>query len=130
MISAKAITLTGHYKTDIALGNKTLLADEPVENGGSDSGPTPTQLLVSALACCTSITLRMYADRKGIALTKIEVEVSLIKDAETSLSSIKREIKLEANLSDEQTLRFIQIANACPVSKLLSNETKINTTIV
>lgn len=127
MISAKAITGTAHYKTEISTGPHLFFADEPVDTGGTGQGPTPTQLLASSLACCTSITLRMYADRKSIAISNIEVNVMVEKEESGGEIYLKRSIKLTGTYTPEQEQRFLQIANACPVSKLLGNQTKIVT---
>ena len=66
-----------HYKTELVFGEERFLADEDKENGGQGFGPNPSAFLASALASCTAITLRMYADRKGFDVEKIEVWVTL-----------------------------------------------------
>lgn len=118
------------YQTTISNGKNTFFADEPEELGGKDTGLTPTEILLSSLGACTAITLKMYADRKQWDLQKIHVHLgsSQTKDGNTLLSTeIDRKISFEGNLDEEQRKRLIQIANSCPVHKILSNPIHIST---
>ncbi len=114
--------------------NHRLLADEPVKYGGSNLGPTPYDLLLMGLGACTSMTLRMYANRKKMALD--DIEVKLIHErihAEDCISCndkierITRTISLKGDLSDEQKQRLLAIADKCPVHRTLESDPKIVT---
>jgi putative redox protein len=118
----EAIARTGEqpYLTNIVTGGHDLVADEPEVLGGGNKGPTPNQLLASALASCTSITLKMYADRKGIDLGTIEVKVTMEENAEQKHNYLfHRVLKLEKEQDAAFMARLLTIAEACPVSKLL-----------
>jgi len=104
-------------------GKHTWLADEPESIGGGDRGPTPVSLLLSSLGACTSITLKMYAQRKGWPLT--DVHVALAMQTGDDGSTIDRQIVLIGELSEEQRERLLQIANACPVHKILTGSITI-----
>ena len=104
-------------------GKHTWLADEPEAVGGGDRGPTPVSLLLSSLGACTSITLKMYAQRKGWPLT--DVHVALAMQTGDDGSTIDRQIVLIGELSEEQRERLLQIANACPVHKILTGSITI-----
>ena len=128
--TAKAHIGKDHYRMVINAGKNSIIADEPLEHGGTDEGFNPYELLISALGACTCATLRMYADRKGIALDEIQVNLSLEKDEENNVTNIGREIKFIGNLSEDERQRLLVIANKCPVHKILSNPIHINTQLV
>jgi len=121
----------------IATGPHHLLADEPREFGGSDAGPTPYDLLLASLGACTSMTLRMYADRKKwplegvrVWLTHSRVHAKDCQDCETKegkIDRIERVLELNGNLSDQQRQRLVEIADRCPVSRTLATETEVKT---
>lgn len=123
-----AIIGQDHFRTEVIASGKTVIADEPEELGGTNSGPAPGEFLLISLASCTAITLRMYADRKKWDVSKIKVEVASEKiDNKTFF---KREISLEGNLEEDQRQRLLQIANACPVHKALTNPIEIDTRLI
>ena len=123
-----AIIGRDHFRTELITSGKTVIADEPEELGGTNSGPAPGEFLLISLASCTAITLRMYADRKQWDVSKIKVEVSSEKIDQTTF--FKREISLEGNLQDYQRQRLLQIAQACPVHKVLTNPIEIATVLI
>jgi putative redox protein len=107
-------------------------ADEPLASGGGNQGPTPYQLLLSSLGACTAITLRMYAARKGWALAAVTVELQFNPDGVPPAggNDIRRRITLGGDLSAEQRERLLQIANACPIHKVLSGELRVATALL
>ena len=118
------------YKIEIkSPSGNVLIADEPVANGGKDTGFSPKELLASALAACTSATLRMYADRKGWELEEVQVAINLEYNSSENKTVINRSIQFIGNLDDAQRSRLLAVANACPVHKILSNPIEINTSI-
>ncbi|MCY1514265.1 OsmC-like protein [compost metagenome] len=117
------------YKVEIkSTSGNTLIADEPVENGGKNLGFSPHELLISALAACTNATLRMYADRKQWDLQEVKTNIDLLADESGQKTILNRQIELIGNLSDEQKERLMTVANKCPLHKILSNPIEINTT--
>lgn len=112
----------GRYQQEVRAGQHRLIADEPVSMGGADAGPAPFDFLMSGLGACTSMTLRMYAERKELPLTRISVELSHEK---IELDGVKRDqitrrLRLTGDLSQEQRQRLLEIAGKCPVHKALS----------
>lgn len=114
-----------HFRTEIITSGKVVVADEPEELGGTNEGPAPGEFLLISLASCTAITIRMYADRKKWPVEKITVEVDFEKIDNKTI--FNRELQLEGDLTDEQRTRLLQIANACPVHKTLTNPIEIQT---
>jgi putative redox protein len=117
-----------HYRTELFIAGHTVIADEPQELGGTNLGPSPGQFLMLSLASCTAITLRMYADRKKWSVDKIKVEVASEKMDSKTL--FRREVSFEGALDDDQRKRLLQIANACPVHKTLTNPIEVQTILV
>ncbi len=110
-----------NYTQKITAGNHTLYSDEPKKLKGNDAGPSPFELLLSALGSCTSITLTMYAEMKGIKLEVVSVRLNYIppNKLEGTPSRITRKIHLEGNFSEEQHHRMLEIADRCPVHRTL-----------
>ncbi len=109
-------TLGSGYQTTLHAPTHTFTADEPTDVGGTDTAPSPYELLMGSLAACTTITLRMYAQRKQWPLTEVEVRVSL---AAEPTPVMVREITVGGELDAIQRARLLEIADACPVSKML-----------
>jgi putative redox protein len=117
-----------HYKTKVFAGGHFIYADEPEDLGGTDEGISPGALLLASLGSCTAITMRMYADRKNIALDTIKIELAICKEEEMNKSTtITRKIELTGELDDAQRDRLMQIADKCPIHKILSNPITILT---
>ncbi len=117
------------YQCTIEWRNGKFISDEPVSNGGQDTGPDPFTLLLSSLASCTLITLRMYIDRKGWEVPSIAVNTNLYQEIkeEKLYSVIDRDIIFTSPVPEEQKLKLQEIASNCPVSKLLENDIKVRT---
>jgi putative redox protein len=118
-----------HYKTSLHFDKHLIFADEPENVGGADSAPTPKELLISALGACTAITLRMYADKKGWNLEEAKVNLNIEFDKTNNKTNIQREVILKGELSEEQCQRLLQVANACPVHKILTNPIEVLTSL-
>ena len=129
----------GRYAQVVYDGKHRLTADEPEEEGGLDTGPSPYRLLLAALGACTSITLRMYAERKKWPLRGVAVRLrhskSHAKDSAgaekqgAKIDHIEREIELTGDLSEEQRGRLLEIANKCPVHQTLERANEVVTTL-
>jgi putative redox protein len=117
------------YKTKVYAGGHFIYADEPAELGGTDEGMQPAALLLASLGSCTAITIRMYADRKKYQLEAIKIELAIAKEDQLNKSTtIIRTIEFTGELSEEEKLRLLQIADKCPIHKMLSNPITIETT--
>jgi putative redox protein len=133
-------TRSGKFGQTVTTGKHQLIADEPVSFGGDDLGPGPYDYLLAALGACTSMTLQMYAARKGWALERVIVDLSHdrihAKDCEDcgegregKVERIHRKITLLGSLDDEQKQRLLEIADKCPVHKTLTSVPIIKTTL-
>ena len=114
-----------HYRTLIKTDNHSFISDEPLTIGGADDGPSPQELLLASLGSCTVITLRMYIDRKMWIVENIKVNVELFEIDGATL--IERQLSFEGELSDDQKKRLVQIADACPIHKMLTGKIIIET---
>jgi putative redox protein len=112
----------------IGAGPARFVADEPVENGGLGMGPTPHDLVAAGLAACTAMTLRLYVKHKEWALGPVHVAVSYRRDPQaTPADHFTRRITLVGDLDDEKRGRLIEIANKCPIHKLLTAGVTVET---
>ncbi len=141
MIQSHAVVVqeTGQasrFQNSVLIDGRSYLADEPISVGGSDSGPDPYDWVTAGLGACTSMTLRMYADRKGWPLEKVTVKLNHAKKhaedcvecgPKDRIDVFTREIEIEGNLDQEQRDRLLEIADRCPVHKTLESEAVIET---
>lgn len=127
MPDARASIGTTDYEVAIMAGHHRLVADESVQRGGKDAGPSPSELACAALCACTAITLRMYAERKEWLLQAVHVSAHL--ELNGGHRTITRTIKPEGNLNDEQRARLADIAERTPVTLLFKEAATITTTL-
>jgi putative redox protein len=117
----RAVAAEGRFATRLSVPGGEILADEPLEVGGGAAGPTPYQLLSAALAACTSMTLRLYAGRKGWSLPELAVEVAhSLTSASPPADLFTRRILLFAPLPAEQEAKLLEMADRCPVHRTLA----------
>ena len=127
-------------RQEILAGRHAVVSDEPVSAGGADAGPDPYALLLAALGACTSMTLRMYADRKGWPLRAVTVELSHARvhaedcvgcdDPSAKADLITRTVRLAGDLDADQVARLGEIARRCPVHKTLTAGVRVADTVV
>ena len=132
-----ACTAAGAFRTDIVAGGHSLVADEPTAVGGENLGPSPYELLAAALGACTTMTLRMYAERKRWPLEEAMVRLrhsrlhaedeERCESEAARLDRLERELTLVGPLSDKQRARLLEIADRCPVHRTLSAGVRIET---
>jgi putative redox protein len=113
----------GALATSASVGVHSIRLDEPLDLGGTDTGATPTELLLAALGGCESITLRMYAARKGWPL--IDVRIRLHGSSADGAFVIRREVTLDGPLDPDQRARLLDIVNRCPVHRILNGEVRV-----
>jgi uncharacterized OsmC-like protein/alpha/beta superfamily hydrolase len=133
-------TRGGRFLQHVRAGRHNLVADEPVAVGGNDAGPGPYDYLLAALGACTSMTMRLYAERKGINADRFSVRLSHRRiyaedcaDCDTkegNVGEITREITIEGDVSEAARARLMEIADRCPVHQTLTHEIKIRSRLV
>lgn len=119
---------SSHFIAEMLAGTRKLMADVSSDLGGSGSAPSPHEIFEASLVACTIITLQMYADRHNWPLESAEVRVKI--DKEGAESHLLREIKLRGELSLEQKQKLFEIADKCPIHKLMTSQTSITTTAI
>lgn len=128
------------FRQDIFIGGRhQLLADEPVEVGGMDTGPTPYEFLSAGLGACTAMTIRLYARRKAIQLTHVAIDVRHDRDhrkdcedcdkSPRKIDRFRRTVRLQGDLSDDQKAALLRIADKCPVHRTLVETSAVETTL-
>ena len=124
----KAVLKTVPYRVELSDDQgHTWAADEPLEAGGGNAGPTPENLVLASLGACTAITVKMVAARRQWPLDEVRVELQLNPAGKPdSGNDIVRRIELLGTLDDDQRTQLLKIANACPMHKLLSGEIRIH----
>ncbi len=128
--------------TDVAIHARqfNLAADEPLSAGGTDTGPTPYELLLTSLAACICVTLRLYANHKGIDLQGVKVSLTFDRvhaddcvdcdeRADGWIDRIRSEVVLSGDFNDAQRVRLKQVAQRCPVHKTLANGVHISDSV-
>jgi uncharacterized OsmC-like protein/pimeloyl-ACP methyl ester carboxylesterase len=133
-------TRNGKFQQTVTTGPHQMLADEPVAAGGEDGGPGPYDFLLAGLGACTSMTMRLYADRKSLPLDRVTVTLKhskiYAKDCEECetregmLDQIERDFSIEGALDADQRKRLMEIADKCPVHRTLTSEIRIVTKAV
>lgn len=123
MTSVHVAAAGGPFAQTVTIRHHAVLADEAVEVGGEDRGPSPTELLLAAVGSCVAMTVRMYAGRKGWELGDVQVDLSA-RD-EQGVFVIERRLTYGAPLSDEQRQRLAEIAGRCPVSRRITGTVEI-----
>ncbi len=121
------------------INDKVLILDEPKDIGGDGKGPSPYETMLAALGACTSMTMLMYARKKGWEVDNIEIELTHarihVEDCKTcetktgKLDKITRDIKVRGNISEEQLIKLLEIAEKCPVHRTLTTEVIISDNI-
>ena len=133
-------TGTGHLVQQVRAGRHVLVADEPIAVGGNDAGPGPYDYLLAALGACTSMTMRLYAERKGITAKRFAVRLSHrrvhaedcvdCESKEGNIGEIARDIVIEGDVPEAARTRLMEIADRCPVHETLTHEIKIRSRLV
>ena len=129
MIKITASTGKEKYITEIKTKKHTIIADEPETVGGADLGFNPGELLAASLASCTGITLKMYAERKSWNLEESMIEVTYDNDLKDDEVTMSMSIRLFGTLDETQRKRLMEIANLCPIHKMLEKPISVHTTL-
>ena len=128
--AANAYIGRDHYQVKIVAGKNSVVADEHEDVGGRNEGFSPSELLLASLGACTCATLRMYADRKEMKLESVKVNLIMERDEEKNVTNITRNMEFVGDLTNDEKLRLIQIANKCPIHKVLTNPINITTQLL
>ena len=118
------------YETHLSTDTQVVVVDEPLDMGGQDRGMRPGELLAGALASCTVITLRMYANHKGWPLDSVVAHVDYTTNPATNRASFAMKLILNGSLSPEQRMRLLDMAERCPIHRTLANPIDFDTSLV
>jgi len=113
---------TNAFQHDIRIRDHIVTADEPLDAGGDDAGPSPQELLAASLASCTAVTMEMYAQRKGWDLGPVEVDCQYTPAERGCPTRFELVIRVPDDVDDDQVKRLLQIAAKCPVHRTLDGE--------
>jgi putative redox protein len=124
-----AVIGTEKYQCSIEWRNGKFISDEPLSSGGKDTGPDPYTLLMSSVASCVLVTLRMYIDRKNWDIPSLTINVNMYQETVNDIKTtvIDRDLILGGNIPDEQKIKLQEIAGHCPISKILEGDIKLRT---
>ncbi len=128
MVEVSANRVADDFRVSIHARSHEFVVDAQVEDGGTDDGPTPHELLAASLAGCTSMTVQMYANRKGWPLKSCDVTVRLSdgqKDAANSTTNFDVTVSFNGELTVDQRQKLLEIANRCPVHRALMRPMQI-----
>ena len=131
-MSEVIVSSTQNLQNDVRYDGHSFITDEPLSAGGNDAGPDPYTLLLAALGSCTSMTVKLYAQRKGWPLKRVDVRLRQQRihskdcavcdqNTEGYVHRIERAVSFEGDLTDEQRARLNEIAQKCPVHKTLTS---------
>lgn len=112
----------GKLKHHIEMGGHRITADEPQDQGGTDAGPNPQELLAASLASCTAVTMEMYANRKGWDIGEVVVDVTYEPSQRGSPTKFQMDVQLPKELPEDQREKLMTIAAKCPVHRTLEGE--------
>jgi putative redox protein len=119
----------GRFQHEVEIRSHRVHADEPEDNGGEDTGPSPQELLAASLASCTAITIEMYAKRKGWNIGDVTVDVNYEPAQRGSPTRFEMAVQLPKELPEDQRERLMQIAAKCPVHRTLEGEVMFEETV-
>lgn len=119
----------GTLKHEVEMREHSVVADEPKDHGGEDSGPSPQELLAGSLASCTAITMEMYAQRKGWDIGDVAVHVDYEPAQRGSPTRFRMVVDLPKELPEDQRERLMQIGAKCPVHRVLEGEVMFEETV-
>lgn len=131
-------TRAGRFQQFVEVGDHRFFADEPLKVGGDDTGPAPYDFLLAGLGACTAMTMRMYADRKGLSVSRLSVDLTHEKvhardcnecagGGDEKIDVLRREISIQGNLTQEERAKLMEIADKCPVHRTLEGDIEVLT---
>jgi putative redox protein len=131
-VTIKAHNLPNQYQTILSNGRHGIVADEPIADEGTDLGFAPYEILTASLAACKVMTMRYLARQKAWDLQDVHAELTLVTERSEgkTVTRIQTSIRLEGNLTEEQTAQLLRVADRCPVHRLLTGEIEIDPAVL